>query len=235
MGKRGKRYLEAANKIDRNRLYSPEEAITALKEVATAKFDETVEISIKLGVDPRRSDQTVRGTVILPYGTGKTPRVIAFAKGDKSKEAEDAGADEVGADELIQKVKGGWMNFDIAVATPDMMGMVGSQLGRILGPRMPNPKAGTVSMDIGKTIRELKSGKVQFRIDKHGIIHLPIGKVSFKDSEILKNLGTLIEAVIKSKPAASKGQYLRSVVISPSMGPGIKIDAQKVSSLTVEK
>jgi large subunit ribosomal protein L1 len=230
---RGKRYKEALKMVDRNKLYTAEEAIALVKEIAKAKFDETIELHILLGIDPKRSDQNVRGTVVLPYGTGKTPRVIVFAKGDKAKEAQEAGADKVGAEELIQKVKGGWSDFDVCVATPDMMGQVGAQLGKILGPRMPNPKAGTVSMDVGKAVKELKSGKVQFRIDKQGIVHVPIGKASFEKEKLLKNFHVLIDALLRAKPPAAKGQFLKSVTLTSTMGPGIHIDGSKLTTLAV--
>lgn len=235
MSKEGKRYEEARSKVEQGKLYPPGDALQLIRDTATAKFDETVEIAISLGIDPKRSDQNVRGTVVLPHGTGKTPKVACFAKGDKAREAEEAGADVVGADDLIQKVKGGWSGFDVVVATPDMMGQIGSQLGRILGPKMPNPKAGTVSMEIGKIVKEIKFGKVQYRIDKAGIIHSPIGKVSFGQEKLARNLGTLIDAVMKARPAGAKGQYLKSITVSSSMGPGIRIDPQKAVELTQEK
>lgn len=233
MSKNGKRYQEALKLIDRNKVYEPAEALEKLKGIATAKFNETVEIHVKLGVDPRKSDQNVRGTVVLPNGTGKTPKVVVFAKGEKAKDAEDAGADFVGAEDLIKKIKDGWMDFDLACATPDMMGQVGSNLGRVLGPRMPNPKAGTVSLDIGKTIKELKSGKVQYRTDKFGIIHNILGKVSFENEKILQNMAILLEAIQKAKPATAKGTYFRTVTLTTTMGPGIKIDAQKVMATNI--
>jgi large subunit ribosomal protein L1 len=231
----GKRYKAAAEKVDPAKLYGPDEAVGLIKEMAKAKFDETIELHILLGIDPKRSDQNVRGTVVLPHGTGKTPKVIAFAKGDKAKEAEQSGADEVGAEELIQKVKTGWSDFEIAVATPDMMGQIGSQLGKILGPRMPNPKAGTVAMEIGKAIKELKSGKVQFRIDKQGIVHVPIGRASFDKDKLLKNFTTLIEALLRARPPAAKGQFLKTVTLTSTMGPGIKLDGARLAASTSEK
>lgn len=231
----GKRYKNAVKQLDDKTLYSPEEAISKLKATATAKFDETVDLAIKLGIDPKRSDQTVRGTVVLPFGTGKVPKIVCFAKGEKAKEAEDAGADFVGAEELIQKVKDGWSGFDVAIATPDMMGQIGSQLGRILGPKMPNPKAGTVSMDIGKTVKEIKSGKVQFRIDKFANIHCPLGKCSFDEQKLLTNLSTLVDGLLRAKPAATKGTYIKSITISSSMGPGVKLDPQKIIAVVQEK
>lgn len=223
--KRGKAYKEASSKIDRTKLYEPAEAIELLKEVATAKFDETVEVHIKLGVDPRHADQQVRGTVSLPHGTGKTVRVLVFAKGEKIKEAEAAGADYVGGEELAEKIQGGWFDFEVAVATPDMMSVVG-KLGKILGPRglMPNPKAGTVTFDIERTIAELKAGRIEYRTDKNAIVHVPIGKVSFENEKLQENLATFADALVKAKPAAAKGQYMRSATICSTMGPGIKLD-----------
>lgn len=222
--KRGKKYKEALAKIDRSKLYDTTEALKLVKELAHAKFDETVEVHVKLGVDPRHADQQVRGTVALPHGTGKTRRVLVFAKGEKAKEAEAAGADYVGAEELVEKIQGGWFEFDVAVATPDMMGLVG-KLGKILGPRglMPNPKSGTVTMDIARTINELKAGRIEYRVDKTAIVHVPIGKVSFDLEKLVENLNAFAEALIKAKPAAAKGQYIRSVTVCSTMGPGIKI------------
>lgn len=235
MGKHGKKYRESLKEIDRSKLYEPVEAVSLLKKTAKARFDETVEISILLGIDSKKSDQNVRGTIVLPHGSGKTPKVIVFTKGEKIKDAESAGADFAGAEDLIEKVKSGWEDFDIAVATPDMMGQVGSNLGRILGPRMPNPKAGTITQDIKKTVKELKSGKIQYRTDKLGGIHNSIGKVSFGEEKILKNLYTLIDAIIRAKPASAKGAYLRNVVLSTTMGPGIKLDPQKLVAVVQEK
>jgi len=227
--KRGKKYLEALKKIDRSRLYEPGEALRLVKELASAKFDETVELAVKLGVDPRHADQQVRGTVGLPHGTGKTRKVLVFAKGEKVKEAEEAGADVVGGEELAEKIKGGWLDFDVAVATPDMMGVVG-KLGKILGPRglMPNPKSGTVTFDIARTVKELKAGRIEFRVDKTAIVHGPIGKVSFEQEKLEDNFNAFIEALIKAKPPAAKGQYLRSIAVSSTMGPGIKINPVSV-------
>ncbi|MGI6452847.1 MAG: 50S ribosomal protein L1 [Syntrophomonadaceae bacterium] len=223
--KRSKTYQEAIKKIDRNRLYEPAEAINLVKELSSAKFDETVEVHIKLGVDPRHADQQVRGTVSLPHGTGKTRKVLVFAKGEKAKEAEVAGADFVGSEELAEKIQSGWFDFDVAVATPDMMSVVG-KLGKILGPRglMPNPKAGTVTFEIEKTIKELKAGRIEYRVDKTSIIHAPIGRVSFDPEKLLDNLNVFAEALIKARPAAAKGQYMRSVTVCSTMGPGIKIN-----------
>lgn len=224
--KRGKRYQDLLKLVDRTMLYDPEEAVRLIKQTASAKFDETVEASIRLGVDPRHADQQVRGTVVLPHGTGKTVRVLVFAKGDKAKEAEEAGADFVGSEELVARIQNeGWLAFDVCVATPDMMGIVG-RLGRILGPRglMPNPKSGTVTMDVAKAVHDIKAGKVEYRVDKAGIIHVPIGKASFDEQKLVENLRTLIEAVVRAKPAAAKGTYLKSIVLSNTMGPGIKVN-----------
>ncbi len=222
---KSKAYSDAIKKIDKSKLYDPQEALALVKEIATAKFDETVEVHIKLGVDPRHADQQVRGTVSLPNGTGKTRKVLVFAKGDKVKEAEQAGADYVGGEELAEKIQGGWFDFDIAVATPDMMAVVG-KLGKILGPRglMPNPKSGTVTFDIERTINELKAGRIEYRVDKTSIVHAPIGRVSFEVGKLQENLNAFAEALIKAKPAAAKGQYMRSVSICSTMGPGIKIN-----------
>ena len=223
--KRGKAYQEALAKIEKNKLYDPVDAINLVKSIASAKFDETVEAHVKLGVDPRHADQQVRGTVSLPHGTGKTVKVLVFAKGDKVKEAEQAGADYVGAEDLAEKIQGGWFDFDVAVATPDMMAVVG-KLGKILGPRglMPNPKAGTVTFDIERTIKELKAGRIEYRVDKTSIVHVPIGRVSFEAEKLQDNLNTFADALIKAKPAAAKGQYMRSVNICSTMGPGVKIN-----------
>ncbi|MCX7774446.1 MAG: 50S ribosomal protein L1 [Clostridia bacterium] len=228
--KRGKKYLEALKLVDRTRLYEPTEAMDLVQKAATAKFDETVEAHIKLGVDSRHADQQVRGAVVLPHGTGKVVRVLVFAKGEKATEAEQNGADYVGAEDLVNKIqKENWFEFDVVVATPDMMGVVG-RLGRVLGPKglMPNPKAGTVTMDIAKAIAEIKAGKIEYRLDKTNIIHCPIGKVSFGTEKLRDNFHTLMDAVSKAKPAAAKGQYLKSVTVTSTMGPGIKINQQKV-------
>jgi large subunit ribosomal protein L1 len=223
--KKSKAYKEHLAKFDRHHLYDPSEALELVKQMATAKFDETIEIHIKLGVDPRHADQQVRGTVSLPHGTGKTRRVLVFAKGEKIKEAENAGADYVGGEELAEKIQGGWFDFEVAVATPDMMGVVG-KLGKILGPRglMPNPKAGTVTFDIERTISELKAGRIEYRVDKTAIIHAPIGRASFDTEKLLENLIVFADALIKAKPAAAKGQYMRSVTVCSTMSPGVKIN-----------
>lgn len=223
--KRSKAYQEALKKFDSHHLYDPAEAMQLVKEMSSTKFDETVEVHIKLGVDPRHADQQVRGTVSLPHGTGKTRKVLVFAKGEKQKEAENAGADYVGAEELAEKIQGGWFDFDVAVATPDMMAVVG-KLGKILGPRglMPNPKAGTVTFDIERTIKELKAGRIEYRVDKTAIIHAPIGRVSFEIEKLMDNLNSFAEALIKARPAAAKGQYMRSVTVCSTMGPGVKIN-----------
>jgi len=229
----GKRYTEAAKSIDETTLYDPREAIRLVKQGAKAKFDETIEAAIRLGIDPKQADQQVRGTVALPAGTGKKVRVLVFAKGEKVKEAEAAGADYVGADEYIEKINGGWLDFDVAVATPDMMGTVG-RLGRVLGPRglMPNPKAGTVTFDLAKAVKEIKAGKIEYRTEKAGILHVPIGKASFTEEQLLANFTALMEAVMRAKPASAKGQYLRSITFSSTMGPGAKVDPAKAEALT---
>jgi len=230
MPKFGKKYQEAAKLIE-DKLYEAAEAVELAKKTATAKFDETVEVAVKLGVDPKHADQQVRGAVVLPHGTGKSQRVLVFAKGDKVKEAEAAGADFVGSDELVAKIQGGWADFDVAVATPDMMGTVG-RLGKILGPRglMPNPKVGTVTLDLTRAINEIKAGKIEYRTDKAGNIHAPIGKASFEAGKLLENFQTLIDTLNKVKPAAAKGQYMRAITISTTMGPGVKVNPLKVST-----
>ena len=231
MAKKSKKYVEALNKIDRTRLYDATEALSLVAEVATAKFDETVEAHIKLGVDSRHADQQVRGAVVLPHGTGKTKKVLVFAKGAKAAEAEAAGADFVGAEELVQKIQGeNWFEFDIVVATPDMMGVVG-RLGRVLGPKglTPNPKSGTVTFDVAKAIDEIKAGKVEYRLDKTNIIHVPVGKVSFGGEKLAENFAALMDAIVKAKPAAAKGQYLRSVTVASTMGPGVQINPAKIA------
>lgn len=228
MAKHGKKYEEAAKSIEKNKLYDPEEAIELAKKIASAKFDETLEVAVKLGVDPKHADQQVRGAVVLPYGTGKTKRVLVFAKGEKAKEAETAGAEFVGAEDMVEKIQGGWTDFDVAVATPDMMGTVG-RLGKILGPKglMPNPKVGTVTLDVVRAINEIKAGKIEYRTDKAGNIHAPLGKVSFDNDKLLSNFQTLIDTLIKVKPAAAKGQYMRSVSLSTTMGPGVPVNPLK--------
>lgn len=227
--KKGKRYTEAAKLIEKSSVYEIEEAVSLVKKSASAKFDETVEAHLRLGVDGRHADQQVRGAVVLPHGTGKSVKVLVFAKGDKVDEALAAGADYAGGDELVPKIQNdGWLDFDVVVATPDMMGVVG-RLGRVLGPKglMPNPKAGTVTMDVTKAVNDIKAGKIEYRLDKSNIIHVPIGKASFTEEQLADNFRTLIDAVIKAKPAAAKGQYLKSVVIASTMGPGVKINTAK--------
>lgn len=235
--KKGKRYKAAAGLVDRTNLYESVEAMDIVIKAASAKFDETVEAHIKLGVDGRHADQQVRGAVVLPHGTGKKVRVLVFAKGDKAKEAMEAGADYVGAEDLIPKIQNeGWLDFEVVVATPDMMGVVG-RLGRVLGPKglMPNPKAGTVTMDVKKAIEDIKAGKIEYRLDKTNIIHCPIGKVSFGTEKLMDNFHTLMNAVIKAKPSAAKGQYLRSVAVASTMGPGIKVNAAKLTESTTQQ
>ncbi len=229
MPKHGKKYLEASKLVDRATQYEVSEAIELAKKTATAKFDETVEVAFRLGVDPRQSDQMIRGAVVLPHGTGKSQTVLVFAKGEKAKEAEAAGADFVGAEDLVTKIQGGWFGFDVAVATPDMMGVVG-KIGRLLGPKglMPNPKTGTVTMDVTKAVNEVKAGKIEYRVDKTGIIHAPIGKASFEQVQLEENFKTLVDVLIKAKPASSKGQYIKSVTVSTTMGPGVKINPLKL-------
>jgi large subunit ribosomal protein L1 len=231
MAKKGKKYIEALTKMDRTKFYDATEALSLVTEVATAKFDETVEAHIKLGVDSRHADQQVRGAVVLPHGTGKTKRVLVFAKGEKAKEAEAAGADFVGAEDLVQKIQGeNWFEFDVIVATPDMMGVVG-RLGRVLGPKglMPNPKSGTVTFDVVRAIDEIKAGKVEYRLDKTNIIHVPVGKVSFGGEKLTENFAALMDAIIKAKPSAAKGQYLKSVTVTSTMGPGVKINPARIA------
>ena len=227
--KRGKNYLDSVKLYDKATQYDVEQAVELCLQTAKAKFDETIELSVRLGVDPRHADQQVRGAVVLPHGTGKTVRVLVFAKGDKVKEAEDAGADYVGAEELVQKIQTeNWFDFDVCVATPDMMGVVG-RIARILGPKglMPNPKSGTVTMDVAKAIADIKAGKVEYRVDKTSIIHCPVGKKSFEKEKRVENINVLMEAIVRAKPAAAKGAYLRSIVVSSTMGPGVKMSAQK--------
>ena len=228
--KKGKRYVESAKLVDRTNLYDVEEAVSIIKKTANAKFDETIEAHIKLGVDGRHADQQVRGAVVLPHGTGKKVRVLVFAKGDKVEEAQAAGADFVGGQELVPKIQNeGWLDFDVVVATPDMMGVVG-RLGRVLGPKglMPNPKAGTVTMDVTKAVNEIKAGNIEYRLEKTNIIHVPVGKASFTEEQLADNFHTLMGAIVKAKPAAAKGQYLRSVTITSTMGPGIKLNPVKL-------
>ncbi|MEY8381554.1 50S ribosomal protein L1 [Christensenellaceae bacterium 44-20] len=227
--KRGKNYLDSVKLYDKATQYDVEQAVELCLQTAKAKFDETIELSVRLGVDPRHADQQVRGAVVLPHGTGKQVRVVVFAKGDKAKEAEAAGADYVGAEELVQKIQSeGWFDFDVCVATPDMMGVVG-RIARILGPKglMPNPKSGTVTMDVTKAISDIKAGKVEYRVDKTSIVHCPVGKKGFEKEKLVENINVLMEAIVKAKPAAAKGTYLRSIVLSSTMGPGIKVSAQR--------
>lgn len=232
MPKRGKRFKQAMEAVDRERLYPPGEAIKIVKSLPNAKFDETVELNVRLGVDPRKADQMVRGALSLPKGTGKSVRVAVFAKGEKAKEARDAGADEVGDDDLAQKIQGGWLDFDAAVATPDMMPVVG-KLGRLLGPRglMPNPKSGTVTNDVGKVVSDIKGGMVEYRTDRHGNLHLVLGKKSFDEADLTANYGAVIDEILRAKPAAAKGRYLKSITVSTTMGPGLRIDPTKAKDL----
>ena len=228
--KHGKKYNEAAKQVDRSVFYEPAEAVALVKKTATAKFDETIELHIRTGCDGRHAEEQIRGAVVLPNGTGKTVRVLVFAKGDKVNEAEAAGADYVGGDELIPKIQNeGWLDFDVVVATPDMMGVVG-RLGKVLGPKglMPNPKAGTVTMDVTKAINDIKAGKIEYRLDKANIIHCPIGKASFSEEQLVQNFDALMSAIIKAKPSTLKGQYLKSVTMSSTMGPGVKVNAAKI-------
>jgi len=225
MPKHGKRYREVEAKVDRTKVYAPDEAAALVKELATAKFDETIEVHFRLGIDPRKSDQNVRGTVSLPHGTGRTVRVLAFAQGDKVAEAEAAGADIVGGQDLIERIQGGWLEFDAVVATPDMMGAVGSKLGRVLGPRglLPNPKSGTVGLNIGDIVRALKAGQIEFRSDKTGVVHAPIGKASFEGTQLVENLAAVRQAVEAAKPDAARGTYVRTVFLSSTMGPSVRL------------
>ncbi len=228
--KHGKKYSEAAKQIDRATLYEPAEAIALVKKTATAKFDETIELHIRTGCDGRHAEQQIRGAVVLPNGTGKTVKVLVFAKGDKLNEAEAAGADYVGGEELIPKIQNeGWLDFDVVVATPDMMGVVG-RLGKVLGPKglMPNPKAGTVTMDVTKAINDIKAGKIEYRLDKTNIVHVPVGKASFAEDKLKENFDAVMEAIMKAKPSALKGQYLKSVTLTSTMGPGVKVNAAKL-------
>lgn len=229
MAKNGKKFIEVKKKIDPQKKYTVEDALNLVLESAYAKFDESVDVALRLGVDPRHADQMVRGSIVLPHGTGKTTRVLVFAKGEKVKEAQEAGADFVGGEEIAEKIQGGWLDFDKVIATPDMMGTVG-KLGRILGPRglMPNPKLGTVTFDVGKAVNEMKAGRVDFRVDKVGIVHCSVGKVSFGREKILDNFKALMEVILKLKPSSSKGTYLKSVALSSTMGPGVRVDPVEV-------
>lgn len=229
MAKKGKQFRAALEKVERTNAYSAEEALALVKEIDFAKFDATIEVAYRLGIDTRKNDQQIRGAVVLPHGTGKTQRVLVFAKGDKAKEAEAAGADYVGAEDLAEKIQGGWFDFDVIVATPDMMGQVG-RLGRVLGPKglMPNPKTGTVTMDVTKAVEEIKAGKVTYRADKQGNIHAPIGKVSFDNEKLIENLKTIHDVVLRAKPASAKGQYIKNVSVTSTFGPGVKVDATSV-------
>src|SRR5712691_2866221 len=232
MAKQGKKYRAAVEKIDPLKQYAPEEGVKLVKETAYANFDESVELHIRTGLDPRHADQIVRGSAVLPAGTGRSQRVVAFAQSDKAREAEAAGADVVGADDLVQRIQAGWTDFDVAVATPDMMGAVG-RLGKVLGPRglMPNPRSGTVTPDIGRAIKEIKGGRVEFRVDKTGVIHVPIGKVSFNEEQIMQNLGALVDAVVRAKPTGAKGQYIRTLNLASTMGPAVGLDHQATLAL----
>ena len=237
MAKRGKKYQDSFKMVDRHNLYPAVEAIELVKEMSKANFDETVELAVKLGVDPKHADQQVRGAIVLPHGTGRTRKVLVFAKGDKVAEAEAAGADFVGGEELVQKIQNeNWLDFDVVVATPDMMSVVG-KIGRILGPKglMPNPKSGTVTFEIEKAVKEIKAGKVEYRVDKSSIIHLPIGKVSFETEQLRENFATVMEEIVKAKPAAAKGKYLRSITLSSTMGPGVKVSPQQIVDKFVPK
>lgn len=228
----GKSYRKVFEKVDRNQRYQLEDSLKLVKETARAKFDETVDMAIRLGVDPRQADQNIRGTVALPHGMGKTVRVLAFAKGEKEREAQDAGADFVGSEELIKRISEGWLDFDKAVATPDMMAAVG-RIGKILGPRglMPNPKTGTVSLDIGKAVREIKAGKLEFRVDKAGIVHVPVGRASFSAEQLIDNARMVLLTVLRAKPASAKGNYVKGVTVATTMGPGIKIDLAQIRAM----
>lgn len=229
MSNRGKRYEDAAKQIDSKMLYEPKQAIELVKSLTKAKFDETIDIAFRLGVDPRHADQQVRGAVVLPHGTGKAKKVLVFAKGEKAKEAEAAGADFVGAEDMVAQIQGGWFGFDVAVATPDMMGTVG-RLGKLLGPKglMPNPKVGTVTIDVTRAINDIKAGKVEYRVDKTGIVHALIGKASFSQDKLEENFQTIAEAIVKAKPSGAKGQYIKSATLSSTMGPAIKLNPLKL-------
>ena len=231
MAKHGKKYQESAKLIEAGKVYDADEAIALIQKMPSVKFDATLEVSVKLGVDPKHADQQVRGAVVLPNGTGKTKRVLVFAKGEKAKEAELAGADFVGAEDMVEKIQGGWTDFDVAVATPDMMGTVG-RLGKILGPKglMPNPKVGTVTMDVTRALNEIKAGKIEYRTDKAGNIHAPLGRISFETEKLLQNYFTLIETLIKAKPSAAKGTYVRNITLSSTMSPGVPVNTLKLAA-----
>src|SRR5689334_24347980 len=233
---RSKGYRKGAESIDQNKLYEPAEAVKLAKDASPTKFDATVEVAMRLGVDPRKADQMVRGTVNLPHGTGKTARVIVFAQGAKAEEAVAAGADEVGTDELVARIQGGWLDFDAAIATPDQMAKIG-RIARILGPRglMPNPKTGTVTMDVTKAVNDIKGGKIEFRVDKHSNLHLIIGKASFTDEQLVENYGAALEEVLRAKPAAAKGRYIKKIAFSTTMGPGVQVDPNRTRNLLVEE
>jgi large subunit ribosomal protein L1 len=232
MPKHGKRFTELAKSVDNKQLYEPEQALELVKKTANARFDETVDVAVRLGVDPRHGDQMVRGTTSLPFGTGKARRVAVFAKGEKATEAEEAGADTVGAEDLVEQIRNGWREFDVLVATPDMMSIV-SRLGRTLGPRMPNPKSGTVTNDIAKVVKEIKSAsRVEYRVEKAGIIHMAIGKVSFPVEQLMDNFTTLLHALIRAKPQAAKGRYLKGITVSATMGPGFSVDTQVAQAIS---
>ncbi|MBM3451290.1 MAG: 50S ribosomal protein L1 [Armatimonadetes bacterium] len=233
MPTKGKRYKVAAKPIEAERQYDPSDAVRLIKAGAKAKFDETIEIAVRLGVDPKDQDQQVRSTVVLPNGSGRKVRVLVFARGDKAKEAEAAGADYVGAEDLVERIQGGWTDFDVAIAAPDMMSQVG-KLGRILGPRglMPNPKAGTVAPDVGRAVKEVKAGKIEFRTDKAGFIHAPIGKASFEESALVENLGAIVDAIVKARPSAAKGVYLKKIAVTSTMGPSALVDVTKAQTIS---
>jgi large subunit ribosomal protein L1 len=230
--KHGKKYRQALALVEKDREYPPQEGVDLVKKVSTTNFDGTVELHMRLGVDPRHADQVVRGVAVLPHGTGKEPRIVAFAQGDKAREAEQAGADEVGGEDLAKRITDGWLDFDVAVATPDMMGTVG-KLGRVLGPRglMPNPRTGTVTFEIGKAIDEIKRGRVEFRVDRTGIIHVPIGRVSFEQQHLLDNLATMVDAIVRARPTGARGTYVRSISLSPTMGPGVALETAATTAL----
>ena len=229
MAKHGKRYLDAVKKVEKDTLYDTADAVRLVKELANAKFDESIDLAFRLGIDPRHADQQVRGAFVLPHGTGKSRSVLVFAKGPKVQEAQEAGADFVGAEDIVTKIQGGWFGFDVAVATPDMMGLVG-KLGKLLGPKglMPNPKVGTVTMDVAKAIKEIKAGKVEYRVEKTGIVHVIVGKASFTEEQLMENLKVMIDTMLKAKPAGAKGQYIKSVALSATMGPAIRLNPLKL-------